>query len=166
MATLYVPDQIDGEDLQWTIYPGGQGSAPSAVPIGGLQTLHFNHDYPAKVATEAGPNRKKRYQPTDTDSVTWNGSMFVLYKDSFVDVMGLTGNPALNYGAIPWDRFTFDFTVDYTVVDDQGNVLRGGGWIIRYARLTSFAIDMGAPYDIVMQNVGGIALASLPKAWS
>ena len=166
MATLYVPDQIDGEDLQWTIYPGGTGNAPSAVPIGGLQTLHFNHDYPARIATEAGPNRKKRFQPTDTDSVTWNGSMFVIYKDSFADVLAMTGNPAIDYGSIEWDRFVFDFTVDYMMTDDQGNVIRSGGWIVRNARLTSFAIDMAAPYDIIMQNVSGIAMGSSPKAWA
>lgn len=167
MPTLYTPDQVDGTALDWKVYPAAAsaGGAAAAVAIGGLQTINFRHSYPARVVTEAGRAQKKRFQATDTDSVNWSTAALTLYKQTFADVMGLTSNPAIDYGSLQWNKFIFDFSIDLAETDDQGNVIQIGGWLIHNARLIDFEYSLGDPFAIVMQGVNGVAFSSVPKPW-
>ena len=159
---LYVPDQIDGQALQLVIYPGGAGA--NAVPIGGLQNVTWTYDDPTRIVLDT--DGKKRLQHTDTDSVTWQCSTFTIYKQTFGDLVGLTSNPAVNYGALNWKRFVFDLGENFLRLDDNGNVVQAGGYLLRTAKVNRYEVALQTPVDIVMTNVSGIAFAPAPKNWT
>ena len=160
---LYVPDQIDGQAVQWVVYPGGVASG-TAKPIGGLQSVTHTYDDPTRIVLDT--DGIKRYQHTDTDQVTWSCSQFTLYKNDFATAMGLTSNPAVNYGTLPWKRFVFDLAENFTRLDDSGNVVQAGGWLLRLAKLTQYTVTFNGPVEIIMTTVSGLAFGVPPKGWS
>lgn len=159
---LYVPDQIDGQAVTMMLYPGGSGG--TGVPLAGLQFVTWTYTTPKKLVLDS--SGVKRYQRTDTDQVTWQCSQFTIYKQTFADSMGLTSNPAINYGALPWDRFMFDLAENFLRQDDQGNVVQAGGALLRNAQVTEYVVTYSDPVSIVMTNVSGLAMAPAPKDWT
>lgn len=158
---LYIPDQIDGQAVQWVAYPGGASGA--GVPIGGLQSVTHTYDDPTRVVLDT--DGVKRYQHTDTDQVTWSCSQFTIYKADFATAMGLTSDPAVNYGTLNWKRFIFDLAENFVRLDDSGNVVQSGGYLLRNAKLNQYTVSHNGPVEIVMTDVSGIAFGVAPKSW-
>lgn len=159
---LYVPDQFDGQAVQLVVYPGGTGSAAMTV-LGGVQSASWEYQDPTRIMLDT--NGVKRYQHTDTDQVTWQCQQFTLYKQTFADAMGLASNPAVNYGTLNWKRFVFDLAENLLRLDDQGNVVQAGGWVLKTAKLTSYRVSFNSPVEIILTDVQGLALGVPPKGW-
>jgi len=159
---LYVPDQIDGQAVTMMLYPGGSGG--TGVPLGALQAVTWTYDDPTRIVLDSGG--VKRYQHTDTDQVTWQCSQFTIYKQTFADAMGLTSNPAVNYGTLNWKRFIFDLAENFLRQDDQGNVVQAGGYLLRNAKLNQYVVTYTDPVSIIMTNVSGLSMGVAPKAWT
>lgn len=159
---LYTPDQIDGQAVSMVLYPGGSGG--TGVPLGALQSVTWTYDDPTKIVLDSGG--VKRYQHTDTDQVTWQCSQFTIYKQTFADISGLSSNAAVNYGTLNWKRFIFDLAENFLRLDDAGNVVQAGGYLLSKAKLNQYVVTYNGPVEIVMTNVSGISFGVAPKAWT